>query len=270
MLDGCFCIFAEAKTQYYSVRDSWQFSNEVKNLYKRVEKSGGFENNVSYERSVKIVKSLSTIAEVALARSQNWQKYCLRHGDFLSFQLNGVFHSAEESVIQTLKLFNLSFYQGKDVSSSVQKAEASDLVTGSNRSGSQSVDSKKKKKGEDGHDSGLEKSYVDMEGVVDIFSAKGGDFLRQFIDFFLLESVRTEAKSVIYGLWHHGKYSLKETLLAALLQKVRYLPVYGQNIVEYTELVSLLLGKSPENNSKQAINELVDRCLNPEVIRCIF
>ncbi|ESQ49882.1 hypothetical protein EUTSA_v10019869mg [Eutrema salsugineum] len=263
-----------SKTQYYSVRDSWQFSNEVKNLYKHVEKSGGFENNVSYERSVKIVKSLSIIAEVAFARPRNWQKYCLRHGDFLSFLLNGVFHFAEESVIQTLKLLNLAFYQGKDVSSSVQKAEASDVVTGSNRSGSQSVDSKKKKKGEDGHDSGLDKSYVDMEGVVDIFSAKDGDLLRQFIDFFLLEwnssSVRNEAKSVIYGLWHHGRHSFKESLLAALLQKVRCLPVYGQNIVEYTELVSLLLGKAPENNSKQAINELVDRCLNSDVIRCIF
>uniref|UniRef100_A0A1J3J544 Auxin transport protein BIG n=1 Tax=Noccaea caerulescens TaxID=107243 RepID=A0A1J3J544_NOCCA len=263
-----------SKTQYYSVRDSWQFSNEVKSLYKHVEKSGGFENNVSYERSVKIVKSLSTIAEVALARPRNWQKYCLRHGDFLSFLLNGVFHFAEESVIQTLKLLNLAFYQGKDVSSSVQKAEASDVVTGSFRSGSQSVDSKKKKKGEDGHDPGLDKSYVDMEAVVEIFSAKGGDLLRQFIDFFLLEwnssFVRTEAKSVIYGLWHHGRHSFKESLLAALLQKVRYLPAYGQNIVEYTELVSLLLGKAPENNSKQAINELVDRCLNPDVIRCIF
>lgn len=263
-----------SKTQYYSVRDSWQFSNEVKNLYKHVEKSGGFENNVSYERSVKIVKSLSTIAEVALARPRNWQKYCLRHGDFLSFLLNGVFHFAEESVIQTLKLLNLAFYQGKDVSGSVQKAEASDVLTGSNRSGPQSVDSKKKKKGEDAHDSGLDKSYVDMEGVVDIFSAKGGDLLKQFIDFFLLEwnssSVRTEAKSVIYGLWHHGRQSFKEILLAALLQKVRDLPVYGQNIVEYTELVCLLLGKAPESNSKQAINELVDRCLNPEVIRCIF
>ncbi|CAD5321836.1 unnamed protein product [Arabidopsis thaliana] len=263
-----------SKTQYYSVRDSWQFSNEVKNLYKHVEKSGGFENNVSYERSVKIVKSLSTIAEVAVARPRNWQKYCLRHGDFLSFLLNGVFHFAEESVIQTLKLLNLAFYQGKDVSSSVQKAEATEVVTGSNRSGSQSVDSKKKKKGEDGHDSGLEKLYVDMEGVVDIFSANCGDLLRQFIDFFLLEwnssSVRTEAKSVIYGLWHHGRHSFKESLLAALLQKVRYLPAYGQNIVEYTELVSLLLDKAPENNSKQAINELVDRCLNPDVIRCFF
>ncbi|KAG5399265.1 hypothetical protein IGI04_021079 [Brassica rapa subsp. trilocularis] len=263
-----------SKTQYYSVRDSWQFSNEVKNLYKHVEKSGGFENNVSYERSVKIVKSLSTIAEVALARPRNWQKYCLRHGDFLSFLLNGVFHFAEESVIQTLKLLNLAFYQGKDVSGSVQKAEASDVLTGSNRSGPQSVDSKKKKKGEDAHDSGLDKSYVDMEGVVDIFSAKGGDLLKQFIDFFLLEwnssSVRTEAKSVIYGLWHHGRQSFKESLLAALLQKVRDLPVYGQNIVEYTELVCLLLGKAPESNSKQTINELVDRCLNPEVIRCIF
>ncbi|XP_010525132.1 PREDICTED: auxin transport protein BIG [Tarenaya hassleriana] len=263
-----------SKTQYYSVRDSWQFSNEVKRLYKHVEKSGGIENNVSYERSVKIVRSLSTIGEVAAARPRNWQKYCLRHGDVLSFLLNGIFHFAEESVIQTLKLLNLAFYSGKDVSSSSQRAETNDVGTGSNRLGSQSLESKKKKKGEDGNDSGSEKLYVDMEGVVDIFNAKGGDVLRQFIDIFLLEwnssAVRMEAKSAIYGLWHHGRPSFKESLLAVLLQKVRHLPAYGQNIVEYTELVTLLLGKAPENNTKPAINELVDRCLTPDVIRCIF
>ena len=45
-----------------------------------------------------------------------------------------------------------------------------------------------KKKGEDGAKSGLEKSYLDMESVIDIFTDKGGDVtdkdgdvLRQFI-----------------------------------------------------------------------------------------
>ncbi|XVF71321.1 hypothetical protein PTKIN_Ptkin12aG0027900 [Pterospermum kingtungense] len=261
-----------SKTHYYSVRDSWQFSTEVKKLCKHVNKSGGFQNPVPYERSVKIVKCLSTMAEVAAARPRNWQKYCLRHGDILPFLMNGIFYFGEESVIQTLKLLNLAFFLGKDMNHSSQKGESGDSGASSNKSGSQSLDSKKKK-GDDGIESGSEKSFVDMEVAVEIFTDKGGDVLRQFIDCFLLEwnssSVRAEAKCVIYGIWHHGKPSFKETVLAALLQKVKCLPVYGQNIVEYTELVTWLLGKSPDNSSKQQ-TELVDRCLTPDVVRGIF
>ncbi|XP_048230333.1 auxin transport protein BIG [Ricinus communis] len=264
-----------SKTHYYSVRDSWQFSTEMKKLYKHINKSGGLQNPVPYERSVKIVKCLSTMAEVAAARPRNWQKYCLRHGDVLPFLMNALFYFGEESVFQTLKLLNLAFYSGKDMTHSLQKLEAGDSGTSSNKLGGQSPDSKKKKKGEEGGtDSGLEKSYLDMETAVDIFADKGGDVLRQFVDCFLLEwnssSVRMEAKCVLYGAWHHGKHSFKETMLMALLHKVKNLPMYGQNIVEFTELVNWLLGKVPDNSLKQQSTEIVDRCLTPDVIRCIF
>ena len=263
-----------SKTHYYSVRDSWQFSSETRKLFKHVNKSGGFHNPVSYERSIKIVKSLSTMAEVATARPRNWQKYCLRHGDVLPFLMNGVFYLGEESVVQTLKLLNLAFYTGKDIGSSLQKIEAADTQISSNKTGTQSVDQKKKKKGEDGMESGSEKCCLDMESAVDIFTDRGGDVLRQFIDYFLLEwnssSVRSEAKSVLYGVWHHANPSVRETMLVALLQKVKCLPMYGQNIVEYAELVTWLLGKVPDISLKQQIAELVDRCLTSDVIRSIF
>ncbi|QCE12751.1 E3 ubiquitin-protein ligase UBR4 [Vigna unguiculata] len=261
-----------SKSHYYSVRDSWQFSSEAKRLYKHINKSGGFQNNpIPYERSVKIVKCLSTMAEVAAARPRNWQKYCLRHGDILSFLINGIFYFGEESVIQTLKLLNFAFYTGKDVGHTPQKMESGDLS--SNKSGT-AQESKKKKKGEDGAESGSEKSYLDMEAAVDVFTDKSSNILKQFIDCFLLEwnsiTVRAEAKLVLYGVWHHAKPVFKETILSALLQKVKFLPMYGQNIVEYTELVTWLLGRSPDSSSKHRISDLVDRCLTPDVIRCIF
>ncbi|CAN1826672.1 Auxin transport protein BIG [Linum perenne] len=261
-----------SKTQYYSIRDSWQFSSEVKKLYKHINESGSLQNPVPYERSVKIVKCLSTMAEVAAARPRNWQKYCLRQGDVLPFFMGAVFYFSEESVVQTLRLINLAFYCGKEIGHS-QKVEGGDTGTSSNKSGSQIGDSKKKKKGEDGIDTSSEKSYLDMEAAVDIFNDKDGDVLRQFIDCFLLEwnlsSVRAEAKCVLYGAWHHGKHSFKEMMLLALLQKVRNLPVYGQNIIEFTELVTWLLGKTPDIGSKQS-TELLDRCLTNEVIIGIF
>lgn len=265
-----------SKTHYYSIRDSWQFSSEVKKLYKHINKSGGFQSTLSYERSVKIVKCLSTMAEVASSRPRNWQKYCLRHGDVLRFLVNGVFYFPEECVSQALKLLSLSFYNGKDSSLSLQKTDGGDTVTGisSSKSGPQSLDSKKKKKGDDGVESGLDKSYIDMEPMVDIFADKGYDVLRQFVDCFLLEwnssSVRVEAKCVLYGAWHHGKQSFKETMLMILLEKINFLPMYGQNIMEYTELVTCLLGRVPDNNAKQQSNELVDRCLTSDVIKCVF
>ncbi|KAK7340712.1 hypothetical protein VNO77_21422 [Canavalia gladiata] len=260
-----------SKSHYYSVRDFWQFSSEVKRLYKHINKSGGFQNNpIPYERSVKIVKCLSTMAEVAAARPRNWQKYCLRHEDILSFLMNGIFYFSEESVIQTLKLLNFAFYTGKDVGHAPQKMESGDIS--SNKSGIVSQESKKKKKGEDGAESGSEKSYLDMEAAVDVFTDKSSSILKQFIDCFLLEwnsiTVRAEAKLVLYGVWHHAKATFKEAMLVALLQKVKVLPMYGQNIVEYTELVTWLLGRSPDTSSKHKISEL--GCLTPDVIRCIF
>ncbi|KAL2241605.1 UNVERIFIED_CONTAM: Auxin transport protein BIG, partial [Sesamum indicum] len=263
-----------SKTHYYSVRDSWQFSSEIKKLYKNINKSGGFQSSILYERSVKIVKCLSTIAEVSAARPRNWQKYCLKHGDVLPFLMNGVFSFGEECVIQALKLLNLAFYTGKDANHSSQKAEGADGSMSSNKFGAQNLDSKKKKKGEEGSESPTEKSYMDMEQVLSVFTDRGDDCLRQFIDTFLLEwnssTVRGEAKSVLLGAWHHGKQLFKETMLSVLLQKVKHLPLYGQNVVEYTELITCLLGKSPDSGLKQQNNEIVDKCLTSDVIKCIF
>nr|GMC67386.1 auxin transport protein BIG [Ipomoea batatas] len=262
-----------SKTHYYSVRDSWQFSNDLKKLYKHVNKSGGFESTISYERNAKIVKSLSTMAEVALSRPRNWQKYCLRHADVLPFLVNVVFYFGEECVIQTLKLLNLAFYTGKDNNHTSQKTEGGDIGAAASKTGVQPLESKKKKKGEES-ESSSEKTHFDMEAVVDVLVGKGGDILRQFIDCFLLEwnssSVRMEAKCVLFGIWHHGDQSFKEALLTALLQKIKFLPMYGQNITEYTELLTFLLGKVPENSSKQQCAEIVDKCLTNDVIRCIF
>ena len=110
--------------------------------------------------------------------------------------------------------------------------------------------------------------------MVDVFTENDGDTLRQFIDLFLLEwnssSVRVEAKCVLNGIWHHGNHPFKEKFLTLLLQKVKFLPMYGQNIIEYTQLVTSLLGRTPDSNSKQQMNEIIDRCLTPEVIKCMF
>ncbi|XP_057769810.1 auxin transport protein BIG [Salvia miltiorrhiza] len=263
-----------SKTHYYSVRDTWQFSTEINKLNKHINKSGGFQSSISYERSVKMVKCLSTVAEVSAARPRNWQKYCLRHGDVLPFLMNGVFFFGEECIIQSLKLLNLAFYTGKDMNHSSQKAEGGDGGMSSNKFGGQSLDSKKKKKSEEGSESTLEKSYMDMEQALTVFTDRGDDCLRQFVDTFLLEwnssTVRGEAKCVLLGAWHHGKQLFKETMLMVLLQKVKHLPLYGQNVIEYTELLTSLLGKTPDSTLKQQNGEIIDKCLTSDVIKCIF
>ncbi|KAF3783370.1 Auxin transport protein [Nymphaea thermarum] len=262
-----------SRTHYYNVRDAWQFSSETKKLYKLVSKSGGFHNPVPYERSVKLVKCFSVMCEVAAARPRNWQKYCSRHGDVLQFLLSGIFTFGEESVIQTLKLLSLAFYSGKDTDHSHHKSE-SDVGTSSNK-GVQLSDSKKKKKSEDGTEAASDKVHLDMEFAIQLFTEENGKLLRSFIDSFLLEwnstTVRLEAKSVLSGIWHHGKLSFKETMLRELLQKVKWLPLYGQNIVEYIELLTLLLGRGAyDDGSKSQDTELIDSCLTMNVIKAIF
>ncbi|KAL6863816.1 hypothetical protein ACP4OV_016719 [Aristida adscensionis] len=262
-----------SKTHYYSVRDSWQYSHEVKKLHKIINKSGGFRNPVPYERSVKLIKCLSTLCDVAASRPKNWQKFCLKHTDLLPFLMDNFYHFSEECIIQTLKLLNLAFYTGKDANHNAQKPESVDLG-GSASTSSQSSDPKKKRKGDDGSEGSSEKSCMDMEQVVEMFSDKEGDVLKRFVDIFLLEwnsaGVRHEAKCVLFGVWYHAKSSLRETILTILLQKVMYLPMYGQNIVEYTDLMTCLLGKVNDSSAKQNDSELVNKCLTSEVTSCIF
>ncbi|CAL5080495.1 unnamed protein product [Urochloa decumbens] len=249
-----------SKTHYYSVRDSWQYSHEVKKLHKIINKSGGFRNPVPYERSVKLIKCLSVLCDVAAARPKNWQKFCLKHMDLLPFLVDNFYHFSEECIIQTLKLLNLAFYSGKDANHNAEKPEGADL--------------KKKRKGGDGSEGSSEKSCMDMEQVVEMFNDKEGDMLKRFIDIFLLEwnsaGVRHEAKCVLFGVWYHAKNPLRETMLSILLQKVIHLPMYGQNIVEYTDLMTCLLGKVNDSSAKQNDTELLNKCLTPEVISCIF
>ncbi|XP_015696271.2 auxin transport protein BIG [Oryza brachyantha] len=262
-----------SKTHYYSVRDSWQHSHEVKKLHKIINKSGGFRNPVPYERSVKLIKCLSTLCDVAASRPRNWQKFCLKHLDLLPFLMDNFYYFSEECIIQTLKLLNLAFYSGKDANHSAQKAESGD-IGGFTRASSQSSDSKKKRKGDDCSEGSSEKTCMDMEQVVGVFTGKDGDVLKRFVDTFLLEwnstSVRHEAKSVLFGLWYHAKSSFKENMLTTLLHKVKYLPMYGQNIIEYTDLMTCLLGKANDSTAKQSDNELLNKCLTSDEISCIF
>ncbi|PKU69107.1 auxin transport protein BIG [Dendrobium catenatum] len=263
-----------SKTHYYSVRDTWQFSNEVKKLYKLVNKTGCFQNLVTYDRSVKVVKCLSALSEVAGARPRNWQKYCLKHSDFIPFLVNSIFNFGEESTIQALKLLNLAFFNGRDLGPSIQKVDAGDTGSSSKKVGTQSLDSKKKRKGEEGNESGSDKSFMDMEQAVETFNDKDGSVLKRFIDSFLLEwnseSVRLEAKCILYGIWHHGKPSFKKSMLTALLGKVKFLPMYGPNIVECIELMTWILGKDPDGTIKQIDTELVSSCLTSDVINDLF
>ncbi|PKA57546.1 Auxin transport protein BIG [Apostasia shenzhenica] len=263
-----------SKTYYYSVRDSWQFSNESKRLYKLVSKSGGFQNPMQYDRSVKLVKCLSAMSEVASARPRNWQKYCLKHLDCLPFLVKAIFYFGEESSIQTLRLLNLAFYTGRDLVHSIQKVESGDAGSSSKKSVAQPLDSKKKRKGDDGTESGSDKSFMDMEQAVEIFDDKDGSLLERFIDTFLLEwnsaSIRHEAKCALYGIWHHGKLAFKASMLTTLLQKMKFLPMYGQNIVECIELMTWLLGKDPDGTVKQIDSEFIASCLTPDVISCLF
>ncbi|KAG0465972.1 hypothetical protein HPP92_020136 [Vanilla planifolia] len=262
-----------SKTHYYSVRDSWQFSNEVRRLYKLVNKSG-FQNLMPYDRSVKLVKCLSILSEVASARPRNWQKYCLKHVEFLPFLLSAVFYFGEESTIQSLKLLSLAFFTGRDFGHSTQKTEVVDAGSSSKKIGSQTLDSKKKRKGDDGNENVSDKAFMDMEQAVEIFSDKDGHALKQFIDSFLLEwnsaSIRFEAKCVLYGIWLHGKTSFKKFMLTTLLQKVKFLPMYGQNIGECVELITWLLGKETDGSIKQIDAEFQNCCLTYDVVSCLF
>ena len=258
-----------SKTQYYQVRDLWLFSNEVRKLYKLGNKLGhkstAFQSSLPYEQNIKLVKSLTALSEVAGARPRNWQKYCIKNGEILSFLMDGVFYFGEESVIQTLKLLNLAFYNGRDVSSSF--AAKTEVEATSQQPSS--ADPKKKRKGDDvGSESNSDKTYLDMDQAVTIFCTKEGAVLQRFIDSFLLEwntsSLRSEAKNVLYGVWHHGKKPFQETLLSALLDKIKILPRYGRNAIEYTELLITILGKPLESEAT------INQCLAPDVIKCIY
>ncbi|KAI5072138.1 hypothetical protein GOP47_0012244 [Adiantum capillus-veneris] len=268
-----------SKGHYYNVRDAWQLSREVRKLFKLVQKAGGFHSLLVYERSVKLVKCLSAVVEVASARPRNWQKYCSRHPEILQFLFSGIFAFGEESVVQTLKLLMLAFYAGKESGvSSASKGETADSANAVADNGTkQNNDVRKKKRGstEDSPDTGSEKPFLDMELSVEQLAAEDGSVLLRFIDAFLLEwnasCVRAEAKAVLMGAWYHGKSPVRELLLKKLLLKVPVLPSYGQNITAYTELLTWILGKglqgSGSNNQEYAV---VQSCLTNNAVKVLF
>jgi E3 ubiquitin-protein ligase UBR4 len=59
-------------------------------------------------------------------------------------------------------------------------------------------------------------------------------------------------------------------MLKVLLHKVQYLPMYGQNIIEYTDLLTCLLGKANDSSANKNDTELMNKCLTSDVISCIF
>ncbi|XP_024381357.1 auxin transport protein BIG isoform X3 [Physcomitrium patens] len=270
------------KSHYYSVKDAWQLSREVKRLYKLSQKTDGFQTPLPYEMSVKLVKCLSIIVEVAQARPWNWQKHCSRHIDVVQFLLKGVFSFGEESVVQTLKLLMLVFYTGKEGGGSgklsSEQAEVSSCnVPALTQAGTSTLEGKKKKRSSGDDTSGHDNIHMDMDMAVEQFSLEEGKVLKNFIDMFLLEwnstSVRFEAKAVLHGTWNYGKQSFRVLLLKCLLEKIPVLPSYGHNIVEYTDLFTWLLAKGdPHHDSKSNSEEAsaVRSCLTGDVVKHIF
>jgi E3 ubiquitin-protein ligase UBR4 len=125
---------------------------------------------LAYDRSVKLVKCLSVIAEVAAARPYNWQKYCSRHIDVVQFLLQGVFFFGEESVVQSLKLLTLVFYTGQDSAGYDNGVSASDAVSGGStivaaatRASIPTLDGKKKKRSSGDQTGVHDKVHLDME-----------------------------------------------------------------------------------------------------------
>ncbi|XP_024544363.1 auxin transport protein BIG [Selaginella moellendorffii] len=257
-----------SKSHYYNVRDAWQLNREVKKLYKLVQKSGGFHVTVPYERSVKVLKCLSLIREVAAARPRNWQKYCSRHSDVIPFLLNGSFCFGEELVVQTLKLLALAFYSGKDLLSS--KKDATETAA---KGGSEGK--KDKKGGSDDASLGADKGYLDMKQAVEQLVGEDGRNLKNFLDAFLLEwnaaSIRSEAKTVLSGAWYHGEEAFRVLLVTLLLERIPMLPAYGQNVQEFTELLSWLLKKGTQEIAlSNPESVLVQGCLTGNTIMKIF
>lgn len=75
--------------------------------------------------------------------------------------------------------------------------------------------------GKDGTGSSLEKLYLHMESVLDIFIDRVSE----------IQALFGRRPSVIHGVWHHAEQPFKDTMRTSLLQKVKYLSMYGQNII---------------------------------------
>lgn len=175
-------------------------------------------------------------------------------------------------------------YTGKEITGSSKGSSGGDTAeaggVGSTaaptRVGTPTLDGKKKKRSSSDEINGHDKVHLDMELAVEQLGTEDGKVLRNFIDMFLLEwnatSVRFEAKEVLHGAWNHGKHSFRVLLLTSLLEKVPLLPSYGQNIVEYTDLLTWLLAKGNEAGANQNNEEMttVQSCLTADVVDRIF
>ena len=65
--------------------------------------------------------------------------------------------------------------------------------------------------------------------------------------------------------------SFQGLMLTSLLQKVHVLPLYGQNIAEYFELLTWLLGKgTPDHSANTQEAGLIQGSLTGDVIKCMF
>lgn len=183
-----------------------------------------------------------------------------------------------------LYIFYITFshYTGKEGGSSgkgsSEQAEASSGNTSApTRSGTPTLEGKKKKRSSGDETNGHDKVHMDMSMAAEQFSLEEGKVLKNFIDMFLLEwnaaSVRFEAKAVLHGTWNHGKQPFRVLLLTCLLDKVPVLPSYGHNIVEYTDLLTWLLAKGDSENDTKANSEeanIVQTCLTGDVVKRIF
>jgi E3 ubiquitin-protein ligase UBR4 len=167
---------------------------------------------------------------------------------------------------------------GSSGKGSSEQAEASSCNTSaSTRSGTPTLEGKKKKRSSSDETNGHDKVHMDMSLAVEQFAVEDGKILRNFIDMFLLEwnaaSVRFEAKAVLHGTWNHGKQPFRVLLLTCLLDKVSVLPSYGHNIVEYTDLLTWLLAKGDSENDTKTNSEeanIVQTCLTGDVVKRIF
>ncbi|XP_044730066.1 E3 ubiquitin-protein ligase UBR4 isoform X3 [Chrysoperla carnea] len=262
-----------SKEKYRQLRDLHALESHVKAVEKCCQK-GGLDITVGnlhpaslpYDSLVELMEHLKACLEIAATRTGNWQRFCLKHINTLSYLLN-ISYLLDEGVCSTiLQLLQCAICPS---STSIPKKSHTNEQSTAGKSNSTATTSSSRKEREKSEESDNESKFEETNCatlVEQINSQVQPEILARFMKAFLLETnatnVRWQAHSLVLAIYKNSTAAEQERLLEILWKVWPQLPAYGRKAAQFVDLLGYFslrtnhTGNQMEQYMKQAINVL--------------
>ncbi|ELU10961.1 hypothetical protein CAPTEDRAFT_154354 [Capitella teleta] len=242
-----------SKESYRQIRDTHALDKHMVDIRSLCEKSG-LRNRGAHEQLpvmlpydvlINLIEHIKACTEIATVRTSNWQKFCLKDEEILTFLMEASISLDDGVSPLVLQLLQCALCGSKA------------LQPASNSSSMSSKSKKERSKDKTDDSTEIAKAEEEQCSTLVQYVCKNisRDLLLLFIRAFLLDSnstsVRWQAHALVLHIYRNSSSSHEEVLLDLMWSLWPEVPAYGRKAAQFVDLLGYFTIKTPQIADKK-------------------